>query len=383
MMQDLKLNNSKKALVNFKDLKEGRESIIKSSSKSKISTDFYANQLARNLHLKSMAVKVERVVEETKDTKSFYLERCDGEIFPVFQAGSYVTLRIKIDDNTYVRAYSISSSPFDRKKYRITVKKDGDGIVSNYMLEYMKEGDTFIISGPYGTFHYNGIRDSKDIIMICGGGGITPIMSILHEVLFKKKVESVTLLYGTRTSDDIIFKEELEELQKKYKNFKIKYILSEEEKEGFSYGYITKEMILEENPEHKSFFLCGPTLMYDSLNEIFKELDIPNKYIRHEIYKSQPDDLEHMEYQLTILIRGQEITVPCFSDETLVRSMERSHINAPVHCTVGECGFCRSKLVSGEVKTDISSFRKKDIEQKYVHPCVTYPLSDVTIELPF
>ena len=227
MMKDLKLSNTKKALANFKDLKDGRESVMKSSSKSKISSNFSANQLAQILHKKSMAVKVVRVEEETHDTKSFYLERCDGEVFPIFQAGSYVTLRIKIDENTYVRAYTISSSPFDRKQYRITIKKDGNGIVSNHMLAYTKEGDTFIISGPYGTFHYNSIRDSKDIIMICGGGGITPMISILHEVLSKKKVESVTLLYGIKKSEDIIFEEELKKMQNKYKNFKVKYILSE------------------------------------------------------------------------------------------------------------------------------------------------------------
>ena len=76
------------------------------------------------------------------------------------------------------------------------------------------------------------------------------------------------------------------------------------------------------------------------------------------------------------------VKIPCNSKETLLQSMEKGRVKTLVHCTVGVCGFCRSKLLSGEVKTEGSCVRKKDKEEKYIHPCVTYPLSDVEIEVP-
>lgn len=373
--------NPKKAKAKFDDLFLAREQIIKSASKDAKLYDSIKD-LTNTLHPKNIEVEVTKIVEETKNVKSFYLKRKEGETLPNFEAGSYITLEIKINDRIYKRPYSISSNPKNTQEYRITIKKVPDGLVSTHVYDNCKVGDVFTISGPLGNFHYNKIRDEKDVIFLCGGTGITPILPMIYELLENQKVNSILLYYGNQKKEDILWETNLEELQTKYSNFKVKFLLTEEEIENYIYGNITEEILKKENLNGKSFFVCGPLEMYKSLNEIFKKLDIPNKYIRHEIYKEELENLLRIEHKLTIKKENQTYTISCYENETLLTSMENNHINPKAHCTVGECGFCRSKLLSGEIKTEISSLRKKDIEMKYIHPCVTYPLSDVSIELP-
>jgi len=382
-MKDIIIEKKKeKAVYKFNDLFTSRKEIYKNGSTELPKTNYFVNELASILHPKSIHVTVTKIEEENETTKSFYLKSVDGSL-PPFEAGSYVTLHTSIDGRVYKRPYSISSSPEETEEYRITIQKCENGLVSNYMYNNCTEDSKFTIEGPFGTFHYSSIRDTKEVIFLAGGSGITPIFSIIKEVLSKKKVDTATLLYGVRTEKDIIFKEELDELTQKYENLHVTYLLSEEKKEGYSHGVINEMELRKINPFGKSIFVCGPNAMYESLNEILKKLDIPNKYIRHEIYTNRNNSLYRVEHTLTVKSKDKTFTIPCHENETLLTSMERGQIDIPAHCTVGVCGFCRSKLIRGEVKAEISGLRKKDMELKYIHPCVTYPLSDVTIELPF
>ncbi len=381
-MKDIIIEKKReKALVKFKDLFTSRKEIYANGSTDLPKTNYKINEVVSELHPKQMRVVVTKVVLENDRTKSFYLKRLDGKL-PNFRAGSYITLQLEIDERIYKRPYSISSIPSD-DEYRITIQKDSQGLISNYMFDHALEGMEFTILGPFGNFYYSSIRDSKNLIFLAGGSGITPIISIIKDLLVKKKVESIALLYGAKCLNDILFKEELDELLLKFDNFKLDYFLSEENVEGYKYGFIDESVLKEMDLSFKSIFVCGPTAMYESLNEVFKKLDIPNKYIRHEIYALRDSSHFRVEHTLTIKTQGKTIEIPCYENETLLTSMEKAKINVPTHCTVGVCGFCRSKLIQGEVRTEISGLRKKDIELKFIHPCVTYPVTDLTIELPF
>ncbi len=373
--------NSKKVLDNFQDLFVARNEIIKHASKKINTSEDEINHLSQILHPNKIEVVVKKIVEENSLTKSFYFTTEDGSSFPPFIPGSYITLEIHIDNRIYKRPYSISSNPSHLNEYRITVKKEG--IVSKYLFNECKENDKFTLYGPFGHFHYNSLRDSNEVIFLAGGSGITPMKPMIEDLLIHKRVSKIDLIYGTKTVNDILWKKEFDELTKKYKNFHIIYLLSEEKRDDYSYGIIDESLLRKLEPMNKTIFISGPTEMYKSLNELLKKLNIPNKYIRHEIYTNIPENLGTKEYKLVIRRNNEKITIPCYENKTLVQSMEENHIDAPVHCTVGVCGFCKSKLIQGTVKTENSCLRKKDQELKYIHPCVTYPLSDIEIELPF
>ncbi len=373
--------NSKKVLSQFVDLSTGRGDIIKHSSKNVPKCEYPLNEFAKSLHPSKMDVVVSKIIQENENTKSFVFKREDQLLFPIFEAGSYITLEVHTDNRVYKRPYSISSDVNHLDEYQITIKKVENGKVSNYMFDECKENDKFTIYGPFGNFHYNVIRDSSDVVFIAGGNGISCLRPMIIDLLQKKKVATLQLVYGVKTMNDFIWKEELDNLQKKYKNFKVLYLLSEEKRDGYISGVVDEEILLSLEPTRKTFFISGPPAMYETLNQVFIHLDIPNKYIRHEIYKSIPENLKKKKYQLTIYCKDQVFTIPCYENKTLVQSMEEEHIDPPVHCTVGVCGFCRSKLISGTVKTENSLLRKKDIDYKYIHPCVSYPQSDIEIEL--
>lgn len=376
-MQDIIIEkNEKKAKQRFIDLKLGREEIIKDGSKNRPNIEYHANNLAKNIHPKSIEVKVVKI-EEKNNIKSFYLQNINGEKLPIYKPGSYITVSIKINNNIYKRAYTLSDI-WKEKTYRITIKERG--IVSKYFYNEIKEGDTFKITSPQALFTYNSIRDSKNIICICEEMGITSIYPIISELLEKKRIESIHLIYKSKYIKDIFWKEELEELAKKKKNFTLEFIITEEIQNEYK-TKLNEEIIQNLNIDGKTFFISTKEETNKQLNQILKKLDIPNKYIRHEIYKSSPDFLLSIKHNLTIITNDKTITIPCLENETIVETLEKNNIPAPVSCTVGVCGYCRSKLISGEVKTENGGLRKKDIELKYIHPCVTYPLSDVTIEL--
>lgn len=369
-------------LGNLLNLREQRERFILNGQAKTILEEEKITALSNIIHPKGMRVKVKKIVNETAEVKSFYLEPVNSSLMPPFLAGQFITLCVTIDGRTYKRPYSITSKVNDLTEYRITIKKQDNGVVSSYMFREVNEGDLFNILGPFGHFTYEKWRDQEDVVLIAGGSGITPFMAYLQDEDFLKHIHSLTLLVAARFDQDIIFKKEIDDIKAKNSKISVTYILSEQKREGYEYGLIDEEKLLKLHLENKSIFVSGPLKMYFSLNEIFKKLDLPNRFIRHDLYRERPENLGSLEHTLTIITDDKVIKIPCFENETLITSMEKGRVKTMVHCTVGSCGFCLSKLISGEVKTEVSALKKKDLEHKYIHPCVTYPLSDVTIEIP-
>ncbi len=377
-----------KDMSKYAHLKKEREKIIKDASGNPISTHFPLNEMAMKLHPRVQYVKVAEVIHENQDTKSFILvpdTEKGTKALAFFKAGQYISLEVPIENGVYHRPYSLSSSPKDalENKYKITIKKFPHGRVSNYFFDFVQVGDSFSISAPTGTFTYERLRDAQHIIAIVGGSGITPIMS-MAEAICDGTLENVfmTILYGAKTEEDILFKERLNEIVSKTSKIKVEYVLSEEKNENYLHGFIRKDLIDQYVEEENSFFLCGPVPMYSYLNEVLKEYNIAKKYIRHGLFKSELDDINYEEYLLTVFTNNKKFTIPCYGNMTLLDAMEKNGVIALSKCHVGECGFCRSKIISGKVKTFVGSNRLKDKSYNYIHPCASYPESDIVLKLP-
>ncbi len=372
-MKDIIIEKKKeKAILKFEDLFQARKEIYANGSTDSIKNTDRINELADTLHPEKIEVVVASIIQENDKTKSFILKKINGS-FPPFKAGSYITLELTIDQRIYKMPFPITSNPNKLEEYKITISESASELVSNYMYHNCQEGQTLCISSPYENFSYNRIRDSKDVILICSGFGITSLYALVQELL-SQQLPSITLLYEETSKEDLLWTEELEKLEEKNKNFNIKYFLQEEK--------INKEAIENVGPTGKSLFITGNQSFYERLNPILKELEIPNKFIRHDMYTTRLKDFFRTEHKLTVITKNKSVEISCYENETLLQSLEKAQITIPSQCTVGVCGFCRSKLISGEVKTEISGLRKKDIELKYIHPCVSYPLSDITLQLP-
>ena len=365
-------------------LKNERKEIINSYSNKSISDTPIDNLVKDTKDLQYVIVK--EIIEETNDTKSFILvpDNSKGTLkLEPFEAGQYVSIKMFVDDAYVTRAYSISSSPKDVQKgfYRITIKRVSNGLISNIMLDDIKVGAGFTISKPVGEFVYNDIRDENNIIAIAGGSGITPFMSLAKSIIDGVFDCNLTVIYSVKTYNDIIFKKEIDYINKKSRKVKFVITLTREEKDGYLTGRINKNMIEPYMKEFNTVFMCGPKELYKTMNDILKEFNIPKKSVHFENYFVYYKNQESNKFKLNVLIKDDVKKITCNSNETLLVAMERAGIKAPSLCRVGTCGFCRSILIDGKIKM-IGAIQPKALsENDYIHPCVTYPESDIVLRL--
>ena len=365
-------------------LKKERKEIIESFSKKRPLDTYIDKEVASITNIYHTVIT--DIKEETKDVKTFTLttdKDSDTPHLAPFKAGQYITIHVTIGESPVTRAYSLSSGPSLANKdiYKITIKRVENGLVSNYMLDNMQVGDKLDVSKPAGDFGYNPIKDEENVIAIAGGSGITPFMSLADAILDGTYNCNLTVFYSVRTYEDIIFKKEIEEINKKKKNVKFVITLTREEKEGYLNGHLTKEMLAPYIKEFNTVLMCGPKELYRSMNEILNEFNIPRKSVHYENFFVEYKPDEKVEYKLKIVMKDKVEEITCQNDETLLVAMERAGIPAPSLCRVGECGYCRSILLDGKVKMIGANLKKAEAENDYIHPCVSFPDSDIVLRL--
>lgn len=362
-------------------------------------TDSYKpNELANALYPGTQHLKVAKVISHGDDAKSFVLvpnPEKGTKSLAWFSAGQYLSLSLEIGPVKLTRPYSLSSSPREalNGQYMLTIKRVEGGLASTYILDNWTVGTEVTSSEPLGVFTYEPLRDAKTVIGIAGGSGITPFRSLAKAIADGDEDAELILLYGSRTLDDAIFQEEFEALKESCKKFKLVNVLSNEEKAGCEKGFITADLIKKYAPEgNYSLFLCGPQAMYNFVDKQIETLGLRRKFVRHELFgeyfnpSKEADYPENVapEFKLTVRIAGNEQTITASADTSLLRTLEANGIAAPAHCRSGECGWCHSKLVSGQVYTpkSVDGRREADLIYGYIHPCCAFPLSDLTIEVP-
>ena len=384
--------------MDFTKMNPTRQAKIEAApAKALPATDSYVpNKIAKALHPGKQYVKVAEVIEQSADTKTFWLEANPAkgtEALAWFSAGQYLSVSLEIGPMKLTRPYSLSSSPREALagRYGLTIKRVEGGLASNYILDNWTVGTEVTVSEPLGVFTYEPLRDAKVIIGIAGGSGITPFRSLAKAIADGDEDAEMILLYGSRTLADAVFQEEFKTLEGP--KFKLVNVLSHETQEGCEHGFITAELIKKYAPTGDySIFLCGPQAMYNFVDKEIATLNLRKKFIRHELFgeyfnpakeADYPADVAP-EFKITVRIAGNEQTITASADTSILRSLEAAGIAAPAHCRSGECGWCHSKLINGEVycPKSVDGRREADYLYGYIHPCCSYPLSDLTLEVP-
>ena len=365
---------------------------------TEIRDDFYLNRMAKVFHPDRQYMKIAAVTEIDKDTKIYRFvpdpDRGTTRCAP-FLAGQYLNIYLDIDGMKVNRSYSISSSPKDAKDgfYELTLKYVQDGLVSRYVLDNWKEGDEVELSGPNGQFYYQGLRDAKTVVCLAGGSGITPFRSLAKAIAEGTEDFNLVLLYGSRTEDQILYKEDFDKLAED-ERIKVVHVLSDEEKEGFEHGFITADLIRKYAPEGEpySVFVCGPQAMYRFVDGEIEKLGLARKYVRHELFGEAHDASSFAGYpgadqavvKITVSIRDMTKTITGNANDTILQTLEKNGITVPTSCRSGECGFCHSVITSGKyyIPKVVDGRRVADEKFGAVHPCATFPLSDIEIIVP-
>ena len=375
-------------MLKFKNLRKNRAEMIASAEAKPLPGTYRVNELAKRLHPAAQYLKIAEIVQETHDAKSFVLvpdeEAGTRELAP-FKAGSYINVRTTLAGSVARRTYSLSSSPKEalEGKYRITVKLKEGGFLSAWLHNEAKVGDKLTATEPGGHVTHSGIRDCKKVVALAGGSGITPFMSMAKAIDEGTEDFEMTLLYGARTEADLVFRADFDAIAARCPKVKVVYVLSEEQKEGFEAGFITAELIKKyAGAEQFSIYAVGPGAMCDFLDRELPKLGLAQKFIRMERTEDVCDAGEVKDYTLTVHYRDELHTIPARSDETVLTAFERAGLAVNNKCRVGYCGFCRSRLIKGEYHASrYERLRIADTQYHYFHPCCSYPMSDMEIEV--
>lgn len=370
-------------MLRFKKLVPNRREALANGSDQPLPTEYRTNNLATALHPGYMEVELTHIVQLTPNMKNFTFKRVDSSAFPFFRAGQYVSLQAKIGDSLVSRPYSISSSPDEALEGRLSLGIEDAGFFSGYMNNEAKIGDRFVMTEPSGEFHYENIRDKKNIVCIAGGSGITPFLSMAKSVAEGNEDYNMTLFYGAKDFENLAYRDELEVLKKS--GVQIIYVL-ESAHEGCEQGFVTAKMLEKYVDINSStFFMCGPVAMYASILDELKPYNLPLKSVRKDAATCGDLDIDNPKtFRLTVHMRDKVYEIDAKENETLLTSMERAGLNAPNKCRAGGCGFCHSKWLGGEyiIAKGRDGRREADRKFGFIHPCVTYPQSDMEIDVP-
>ena len=349
--------------------------------------------VARALHPGKIKLELLQIRNSTRNAK---ILRFGAKQIPYFKAGQYLTLTIKIGDSLVSRPYSISSAPYetlgDHPIVEITIKKHKDkGFVSDYLFDKAKIRDVFEGEVGLGEFYLDPIRDSKNIVAIAGGSGITPFISMAKEIKHGDLDANLTILYGNVQINDIMVKEELAKCEGD--KVKVVHILSGDNPTWTGEkGYISAEIISKYSPKDCTYFVCGPQAMYQYIEKELEKIRTPKLRVRYEVFGSTkkidlipgyPLEIKDKTFKMTVVRGINEVVINAKANEPIAVALERAGISIHTRCRSGVCGACRIKVLEGTyfVSPIGDSRRAADKDFDYVHSCSTFPTSDIKIKI--
>ena len=336
---------------------------------------------------------VKEVIRETPEAISIVFEQPEEGLN--YQSGQFLTLILDVNGENVRRSYSFSSSPYVDKNPSVTVKRVNGGLVSNYLNDTIKAGDTIRVLEPMGHFTLD-IDPSKKrhLVLFGGGSGITPLMSLTKSVLEVEPDSMVSLVYCNRNIDSIIFKEQLDILQTNDQGrLQVIHVLDDApmEWQGHSgmLNHDTLEKIMERIPDwgkdKTDYMMCGPEGMMENIYELMGERGFAHGDIRKESFVSgtigkeekQASTADTVAREVIINYDGEAHKVSVPVDKPILEAFLDEGIDLPYSCQSGLCTACRCKKISGEVSMDEDEgLSDAELEQGYVLICVGHPKSD-------
>jgi ring-1,2-phenylacetyl-CoA epoxidase subunit PaaE len=331
---------------------------------------------------------VERVEPLTDDSAAitFTVPGDLAEAF-AFAPGQSLTIRRGGERRSYSICAAAGAAP------RIGVREVADGAVSGWLVHELKAGDTVEVQVPSGTFTPD-LTAPGQHVLIAAGSGITPMMSIAASVLATDDKSTVTLLYGNRRSDTVMFADEVADFKDAYPaRMRIIHVLSREaqEVELFS-GRLDRERLTELLPvtvdvaSADHWWLCGPFGMVTDAIDVLTGLGVDTHRIHRELFwvgDEPPAEATHDESppgngaSVTVILDGRSSTLTLPAGTTILDGAQKVRPDLPFACKGGVCGTCRAKITSGEGTMRRNyALEQHEVDAGYVLTCQTLPTSD-------
>lgn len=336
---------------------------------------------------RSVIVTVAEVIDETADARSIVFDIPDAAkaAFTDYRAGQFLTLRIPSDQTGSVaRCYSLASAPGSDPLPKVTVKRTADGYGSNWVCDNLVAGSQVEVLPPSGVFTPKDL--DVPLLLIAGGSGVTPVMSILKTALAGGSAP-IVFFYANRTAEDVIFAAELRALQAAYPQ-RLTVIHWLENLQGLpAASMLTRSFAPFVG---HTAYLCGPGPFMDAVHTALTAAGFDHHDVHTEVYNSLTGDpfvdVEFDEVSdeeaaaaatVEVELDGESHTLSWPRKRSLVDIMLEAGLDAPYSCQEGECGSCACTLTEGTVEMDNpGALDPEDIEDGYILGCQAHPTSD-------
>jgi len=341
-------------------------------------------------------LKVKEVRRET--------EECVSVLFDVpasleqqydFLPGQYLTIKKEINGEELRRSYSICAGKNDHE-LRVAIKEVEGGRFSTFANRDLKVGDELEVMSPMGKFTTEIDQNTdKSFVFFAAGSGITPVLSLIKTVLEEAPNSDVTLFYGNKGFDSIIFREAFEELKNNYMlRFRLIHVFSVESLGNpLQNGFMMHEKV---EKLHDAFlkgqnvdeiFICGPEPMIFAVSETFEKLGFDPENIHFELFTTPTqrksidlptEKAAHVNANVKIILDGEEILLDLDSDgPSILEAGQKAGGDLPFACKGGVCCTCKAKILEGTANMDVNyALEADEVEAGYILTCQAHPTSD-------
>ncbi|MER7396885.1 ferredoxin--NADP reductase [Streptomyces sp. NPDC000151] len=328
-------------------------------------------------------LRVTEVIDETAEARSLVLLPPPGSADRfAYRPGQFLTLKLPgPDGGTAARCYSLASSPHTGEPLKITVKRVAGGHGSHWICDHVAAGDELEALPPAGTFTPDSL--DGDLLLVAGGSGITPVVSLAKSVLAGGRGR-VALLYANRDESAVIFRDELRELAEDFPE-RLVVLHWLESVQGLP-AADRLAAVLAPYAECETF-LCGPEPLMDAAGQALRALGAPDIRVHRERFFSLGADVfeapdvpaaaEEADGTAEVELDGETRTVRWPARTPLLDALLAAGVDAPYSCREGSCGACACRVVSGETKmlrNDVLD--EADLAEGYVLACQAVPLTD-------
>ncbi len=338
------------------------------------------------------ALRIARVVAETHDASSFVLD-VPAELEETFRyrPGQFCTFRVHIDGDEQLRSYSMSSAPATDRDLTVTVKRVANGLVSNWFLDNLSEGDTIELTKPAGVFCPQ--ESTRPVLGFCGGSGITPVMSITKHVLATTQ-RPVRLLYANRDRDSVIFDAAFTGLAAAHPDrLEVRHHFDADD------GFLTPEAIAQfvGGDREADLYICGPGPFMDLVESTLQTLGVASEHIFIERFLVEQaektdalivDESTHGEVdaavpdEVSVTLGGKTVVVRYQPGDTLLETARRGGLRPPFSCEAGNCATCMAFLKEGSARMRANNaLTPEEVEEGWILTCQGLPSGRVvTVE---
>ncbi|MGF1745034.1 2Fe-2S iron-sulfur cluster-binding protein [Vibrio minamisatsumaniensis] len=332
---------------------------------------------------------------ETPDTVSFELGSIPQDLHFNFKPGQFVTLGLETPTKTDYRAYSVASCPEDNR-LKLTVKRVEGGLVSNFIVDELDEGDEVSVLKPAGAFNCIDCipTATNKVTLVSAGCGITPVMAMVKYWLAQGGEIDIDFVHIARNRHETIYFEELHQLDELHANFNLKLLLKDNEGTTAPQGRLDKNGLVKLSPDilERTVYLCGPVGFMQDIESYLKELEFNMDNFYQESFTPATQNAQSEESQAEAAAGSNgavKVFVPAFGAEVeaetgtpLADSLEKAGVPIIIACRSGICGSCKCKVTKGSVESSSQeTLTPEQIEQGYVLACSSSIQSDVEVAL--